>query len=217
LGWQEFYGRAQNIYEEDRVSDMENEGGDLDNGGGIKYVYHDETWKQEHFIYDPKLQEFIGISEPTTRWNQFSTMLQLFELFWSFHILWDIVNKTNRYATSRNKDGVIPGDADWELFTIAEFKAWLAIWLYMGMKRQPNMKSYWIKEGSVFHCSIISKVMSRNRFNALIRCFHITNPTTYVNEKRLPRYDKLGQTRWLVDKIRESCKKGMEIGENVHY
>jgi hypothetical protein len=118
--------------------------------------------------------------------------LQLLELFWSFYILRDIVNETNRYVTLCNRDGVIPRGTDWELFTIAEFKAWLAIWLYMGMKRQPNMKSYWMKEGSVFYCSIISKVMSRNRFNALIRCFYTTNPATYASEKGLSGYNKLG-------------------------
>jgi hypothetical protein len=123
------------------------------------------------------------------------------------------VNETNRYATSHNSDGINPGGADWELFTVAEFKTWLAIWLYMGMKKQPNMKSYWMKEGSVFHCPIISKIMSQNHFNALIRCFHITNPTTYVSEKYLPRYDKLGQIRWLVNKIQESCKRVWKLGK----
>ena len=29
----------------------------------------------------------------------------------------------------------------------------------------------------------------------------------YVREKGLPRYGKLGQTRWLVDRICENCKK----------
>jgi hypothetical protein len=48
--------------------------------------------------------------------------------------------------------------------------------------------------------------MTRDRFMALTTCFHITNPTIYVREKNLPRYDKLGQTRWLIDRIRENCK-----------
>ena len=74
-------------------------------------------------------------------------MLQFLELFWSFYILRDIVNETNRYVTLCNRNGIILGDMDWELFMIAEFKAWLAIWLYMGMKRQSSMKSYWMKEG----------------------------------------------------------------------
>jgi hypothetical protein len=56
LGWQEFYGGVENIYEKNGISDVESEGGDLDNRGGIKYVYPDKTWKQEHFIYNPKPQ-----------------------------------------------------------------------------------------------------------------------------------------------------------------
>jgi hypothetical protein len=92
------------------------------------------------------------------------------------------VNETNRYATSYTSEGVIPRGDNWVLLTEVEFKAWLAIWLYMGMKRQPNMKSYWMKEGSVFHCPIISKLMTRDRFMALTTCFHIANPATYVKE-----------------------------------
>jgi hypothetical protein len=204
---------ADNIYEQEGLSEEESDGGDFDNGGGIKYTYRDDTWKQDHFTYDPKPRHFIGVSGPTRWWNQMPTMMQLFELFWSFTILQDIVNETNRYATSRNGDGILPGGAGWQLLTVAEFKAWLAIWLYMGMKRHPNMKSYWMKEGSIFHCPIISKTMSRDRFKALTRCFHITNPATYVREKGLPGYDKLGQTRWLVDSIRESCKRVWQLGK----
>jgi hypothetical protein len=118
------------------------------------------------------------------------------------------VNETNRYATSRTSEGKLPRGDTWVLFTVAEFKAWLAIWLYMGMKRQPpNMKSYWMKEGSYFHCPTISKIMSWKRFIALTRCFHITNLATYI------QYDKLGQTRWLVEKIRENYKREQRMGK----
>jgi hypothetical protein len=86
------------------------------------------------------------------------------------------------------------------------------------------MKSYWMKEGSIFQCQIISKTMSRDRFKALIRCFHITNSATYVREKGFPGYDKLGKTKWLVENIRESCKRVWQlrkmctIGEMmIHY
>jgi hypothetical protein len=69
---------------------------------------------------------------------------------------------------------------------VAEFKAWLAIWLYMGMKRQPKMKSYWMKEGSIFHCPIIFEIMPHACFMFLTKCFHVINPATYVREKGLP-------------------------------
>ena len=115
--------------------------------------------------------------------------------------------ETNRYATSRTSERELPRGDTWILFKVAEFKAWLAIRLYMGMKRQPNLKSYWMKEGSFLHCSTISKIMSQKWFMALRRCFHFTNLATYAQGKGLPRYDKLGQTRCLVEKICENCKK----------
>jgi hypothetical protein len=46
------------------------------------------------------------------------------------------------FETSRTSDSVIPGGDHWILLTMAEFKAWLAIWLSMDMKQQPNMKNY---------------------------------------------------------------------------
>jgi hypothetical protein len=50
---------------------------------------------------------------------------------------------------------------------MAGLKAFLAIHMYMGMKRQPNYKSYWEKEGSLFYCPIISNIMSRAQFAQL--------------------------------------------------
>jgi hypothetical protein len=47
----------------------------------------------------------------------------------------------------------------------------------------------------------------------LTRCFHITNPATYVREKGFPGYDKLGQTRWLVERIRENYKRVWRLGK----
>jgi hypothetical protein len=107
----------------------------------------------------------------------------------------------------RENEGTTRGGLQWEEFTISEFKAYVAIWLYMGMRRQPNIKSYWMKEGSIFHCPSVSNVMTRKRFMALDKCLHITNPAEYVREKGLPGYDKLGQVQWLVNAIRDSCKK----------
>ena len=47
------------MYEDEELSDVESNGRDFDSGCGIKYVYCDDTWSQEHFTYDPKLQDFI--------------------------------------------------------------------------------------------------------------------------------------------------------------
>jgi hypothetical protein len=52
-----------------------------------------------------------------------------------------------------------------------------------------------MKEGSIFYYPTISKIMTRHRFMALIKFFHIINPTIYMEDKGLPRHDKLVQTR----------------------
>jgi hypothetical protein len=93
-------------------------------------------------------------------------------------------------------------------------KAFLAIHMYMGMKRQPNYKSYWGKVGTLFHCPIISNIMTRERFIQLRRCLHITNPGTYEHiPKGDPHYDKLRQVRWLVEEIRNACTREWSLGK----
>jgi hypothetical protein len=151
---------------------------------GVKHAYQDETWSQQFFTYDPKPQEFLGKRGTSRFFDHIPNILQLFDLFWPFSLLCKIVYETNRYATHPldvhgNTMGGGGGGWKWVNTTIAELKAFLAIHMYMGMKRQPNVRTYWEKEGSVFHCPIISNIMSRDRFMRLRRCLHITNPATY--------------------------------------
>jgi hypothetical protein len=123
--------------------------------------------------------------------------------------------ETNRYAMeSLDAHGSTRGGPKWETLTVPGLKAFLAIHMYMGMKRQPNYKSYWEKEGSFFHCPIISNIMTRECFIQLRRCLHITNPDTYEHiPKRDPLYDKLRQVRWLVEEIRNACMKEWSLGK----
>ena len=138
-----------------------------------EYLFCDSTWKEEHVAYDPEPMEFTGMHGNNFFWNTFRTILQLIEIFWPHNILRDIVTETNRFATEDLGGGKTYGGVDWEPLTIPGLKVFIAILLYMGMKRQPNYKSYWQKEGSVFHCPIISNIMIRERFQSLTRCLHI--------------------------------------------
>jgi hypothetical protein len=121
--------------------------------------------------------------------------LQLFDLFWPRTSLCKIVTKTNRYATQPlDSQGNTIGSPKWVNLTIAGLKAFLAIHMYMDMKRQPTMKSYWEREGSFFHCPTISNIMTREQFKDLVRRFHITDLTTYEHiQKGDPGYDKIRQ------------------------
>ena len=106
-------------------------------------------------------------------------------------MLLDIVVETNRYARAIDGAGKLPSGKNWKDLTLAKFKVFLAITLYMGMRKQPNVKSYWMKSPSIFHCSVISNVLSRDRFMVLTKCFHLANHDTYVRDR-----DYEGITKW---------------------
>jgi hypothetical protein len=56
--------------------------------------------------------------------------------------------------------------------------------------------------------------MTRERFCEIRRCLHITNPATYEHsEKGQPGYDKMRQTRWLVEEIRKACMREWSLGK----
>ena len=99
--------------------------------------------------------------------------------------------------------------------TMPELKAFIALSFYMGLKKQPNSKTYWMKVGSIFHCPTILNIMTCDCFQALRRCLHLTNQAEYVHDPTLPGYDKIGQVRWLVDEIREACKKAYRLGKCI--
>ena len=94
-----------------------------------------------------------------------------------------------------------------ERITVRGLKAFLGILVFMGMKKQPNLKSYWHKPRSIFHCPIKSQAFTHERFMTIRNCLYITNLATYANvERGEVGFDKIWQVRWLVDKIREACK-----------
>ena len=85
-----YSSRGGNVYGNVEWSNGESDGRDLRDGMGIKHVYRNDIWKQEHFTYDPKPHDFVGESGPNFFWNQFPTMMQLFGLsfqLWSCKIL----------------------------------------------------------------------------------------------------------------------------------
>jgi hypothetical protein len=140
----------------------------------------------------------------------------MFELFWTLAIMNAIVEETNRYATApMDTNGNTLGGTQWEDLTVAGLKAFMALALYMGLKKQPNYKTYWMRD-TLFHCPVISNIITRARFMELRRCLHITNPTVYENiERGDPGYDKIRQTRWLVDAVRNRCKSEWNLGKKL--
>ena len=185
---------------------------DLPNLDSIKNRYHDSTWGNLNSTYAPERIVFQEVAGPSRRWGRMPSFATIFEMFWPLTMLRGIVNETNRYARAPDRNGKLPGRMNWKLLTVQEFKVFLAITLYMGMKRQPNVQSYWYSFPSIFHCPVISKLLSKNQYELLTKCFHLRDPGTYVTNRELPNYDKMGQVREIVDKVRENFKKAWNLG-----
>ena len=67
---------------------------------GIKVLYRDETWTQNYCTYNPPMVEFLGRRGNTKFFENFSTILILWNLFWPHTLLQEIVRETNCYATA---------------------------------------------------------------------------------------------------------------------
>ena len=50
---------------------------------------------------------------------------------------------------------------------------------------------------------------------ALLWCLHITDPATYTMDKNDPRYDKMHQTRGLINRIWDSYQKEWNLGHFI--
>ena len=126
-----------------------------------------------------------------------------------------IVAETNWYATTVGLEGNTLGSPTWQHFTMAGLKVFFAISILMELKKQPNVKTYWQRKGSFFHCPMISQTFTWDPYQQITKCLHVTILATYVTNREEPEYDKMGQMRWLVDKIKEACMQEWTLGKYV--
>jgi hypothetical protein len=47
-----------------------------------------------------------------------------------------------------------------EIYHPISMQAFFAISMLIGLKKQPNMKIYWQREGLFFHCPVISRIFT---------------------------------------------------------
>jgi hypothetical protein len=173
-------------------SEEEMEGG-VENINGVRHMYRDETWTKQKIAFDPPPMEFIGVGGPRgTIFHRMPTFMMLFQLFWPDTLLRKICTETNRYATTIDGEGNLPSGTRWRRLSVAGLEAFIAISILIRLKRQLNKKTYWNRKDSFFHCSIISSIFSRDRFQAITKCLHLTNPNTYVTNREEVGYDKMG-------------------------
>jgi hypothetical protein len=98
---------------------------------------------------------------------------------------------------------------------MAGLKAFFIISIFMGLKKQPNMKTYWQRKGYFIHSPVISQIFTRDRHQQITKCLHVSNSVTYVTDRKEPGYEKMGQVHWLVDIIREAYMRDWMLGKYI--
>lgn len=129
---------------------------------------------------------------------------RVFNLYWSEKTLERIVLETNRYARTvlsnkPNEEPVTKGGKNWQDVDVLDIRGWLGICILMGCKRLPSHRQYWMRSESFLHCQLISEVMSRDRWEQILRCLHLVDNNTVVRDPKDPTFDRIAKTRWLVD------------------
>ena len=94
--------------------------------------------------------------------------------------------------------GSLNGCGRWVDVSVAKLRAWFGICILMGLKHQPTIRSYWCRK-QFYGCSIIRNIMGRPRFEEILRCIHLVDNESLVQDKNAAGYDKIGKCRWLIE------------------
>jgi hypothetical protein len=96
------------------------------------------------------------------------------------------------------------GRTDWVPLTTKELLCWFGVLTLMGLKDVPYIRLYW-SANNFYGCPLIQSCMTRQRFEAIIRCIHLVDNST-LPEPRQVGHDKIGKVRWLVEHFSEAAK-----------
>ncbi|XP_017756228.1 PREDICTED: piggyBac transposable element-derived protein 4-like [Eufriesea mexicana] len=120
-----------------------------------------------------RLTEDIG---PQSSLTNESKPINYFNLFIDSSLLTIMVCETNKYAEELIKSLDITRGSrmkQWKTVTLLEMKAFLSVLLEMGITKRPTMFSYWAENSRSIPW--FSKMFSRNRFQLILRCFHLVD------------------------------------------
>lgn len=187
-------------FEEDPLVELGIYNKDEDRSGWpFERKFADSEWQETEMTLLQDTENFTG-PQPGPTVPPSPTELEYFRQFWTDHILDDIVKETNRYAEQPSElfPHLTNGRATWTPIDRAELLAWFGILILMGLKGFPNIRCYW-DQRSFYTCPVISEVMTRKRFEAIIRCVHLVNNEAVVTDRTDPSYDKIAKVRWLIE------------------
>lgn len=144
-----------------------------------------EDWNDFDFELD--LFEFIGQEGIKVPLDSSVTAENIFSLFFDESLLSKITEWVNLRAATHLQSGNLKRKSNllnWKQLYIPEFKRFLGLCIIMGNVHMPNLRHYWSKN-EMYHHPIFGKIMSRNRFENILRCLCFYNSETNDTTHRL--------------------------------
>lgn len=122
-------------------------------------------------------------------------------------LLQEIADQTNIYASQVLQEHQSVRLSNWVPTSKEEIKKLFGLIIWMGICKLPEISLYWSRD-PLFAVIFPSKVMSRNRFELLLRMVHFSNN----NEISI---DRLNKIKIIIDTLNENFKKYYYVPENV--
>lgn len=137
---------------------------------------------------------------------------ELYSLFLDDDHLDMLVTETNRYAEQCAVKSIVDMKSsyvleNWQDVTRDDLLTFIGLVLWMGLDKKPKLRNYWSKN-SIYYSSL-SKPMSRNRFEAILSCIHISNNET------AQLTDHLAKLRLLVTELNSKFQNAMNPFEEI--
>lgn len=183
----------------------------------LQGMFSSNKWMKGISSYkDPPLPFTGPLPGCTHPYKRLPGVLGIFEKFWEPKTIRQIVRETNRYASEvLHRDSTeTRGGKSWAPLQYEEFRAFLSITIYMGLKKLPHVRCYWMKDVPLFFCPVISQIISRERFESITRCLHVA----YQEEGEAVRSeapDKIRKVRWLNDTIKKRCEAMWNLNQQL--
>ena len=138
-----------------------------------------------------------------------TTILQLFQLFFTTELMTIVVNQTNEYARLCLKEKY----DKWDKISFDELHAYFGFMVLMGMVNLPSIRDYWRKD-ETFNYRPLTTRISRTRFLQIHRFLH------FVDNDSLPpygdaSYSKIQKVKPILTYISGKCSQLFIPGKDL--
>lgn len=178
-----------------RLSFSSSESEDNSTKAALKQTKRKTTFSWTQRDFQPIIYEFddenSGIK---TNINKQSSILKIFQIFFSEELIEFIVEQSNKYSENNTKDDIYNSNAT----TVPEMYNFLAVTMLMARVHKISISEYWCKD-KLIRTESFGEIMSRDRYTLLLKNLHFC-------DNNIINHDPIMKIRYIVEQLRTSFK-----------